>query len=152
MATSESNLILVVTRTFKTGPEKLFEAWTRPELMKQWFHGLGDWTTPLAEADLKVGGAWRVDMKKPDGKVYSHFGEYKAIERPAKLVFTWHPYADKAYETLVTVRFKGLPNGTTELTLTHEGLRNDQHRAEHNGGWNGCLDSLVQFTDSRGGK
>lgn len=149
METSESNLILVVRRVFKTGPESLFDAWTRPELMKQWFHAVGGWSTPVAEADLKLGGAWRVDMKKPDGKIYAHFGKYKVIERPAKLAFTWHPYADEAYETVVTLRFKGLPNGTTELTLTHEGLRNDKDRAEHNGGWNGCLDSLDQFVNTQ---
>jgi len=149
VTTNESNLILVVTRTFQTDPESLFDAWTRPELMKQWFHGLGAWTTPLAEADLRVGGAWRVDMKKPDGKVYAHFGKYKVIERPVKLAFTWHPYADESYETMVTLRFKGLSNGTTELTLTHEGFRTDQHKAEHNGGWNSCLDSLMQFAGTK---
>ena len=146
MATSESNLILVVTRIFKTDPDNLFDAWTKPELMKQWFHALG-WSTSLAEADLKLGGGWKVDMLKPDGKVYPHFGKYKVIEKPVKLAFTWHPYADESYETLVTLRLKGLPNGTTELTLTHEGLRNDQHKAEHGWGWNACLDSLVKHID-----
>jgi uncharacterized protein YndB with AHSA1/START domain len=149
MATSESNLILVVTRVFKTDPGSLFDAWTKPELMKQWFHALEGWTTPVAEADLRIGGAWRVNMQRQDGKLHPHFGNYKVIEKPAKLAFTWYAYDDRSYETLVTLRFKGLSNGTTELTLTHEGLRTDKHLAEHNGGWNGCLDSLVQLVNTK---
>ena len=144
-----SEVVLMMTKVFQADPETLFDAWTKPSWMKQWFHGLGDWTTPVAEADLKVGGAWKVEMKKPDGKIYPHFGKYKIIQRPDKLAFTWHPYKDESYETLVTLRFKGLPHGKTELTLTHEGLRKDKDRAEHNAGWNECLTSLGDFIDSR---
>ena len=146
MPTSESNLILVVTRTFKTDPDHLFDAWTKPELMNQWFHALG-WPNSSSAVDLKVGGAWKVDMQKPDGKLHPHFGKYKVIEKPHKLIFSWFPYNDASYETLVTLRLKGLPNGTTELILTHEGFREDKHKAEHGGGWNACLDSLVKFAD-----
>jgi len=147
MAIPSGGLVLVMQKVFKVGRERLFDAWTQPELMRQWFHARESWTTPVAEADLKVGGAWKVHMQSDDGHVHPALGKYLEIDRPNKLVFTWHPYGDTSVETVVTLRFKGLPDGTTELTLTHEGLRNEKEKADHTGGWTGCLQSLGTFTD-----
>jgi len=136
-------------RVFKADPEKLFDAWTKPEFIRQWFHAKENWTTPLAEADLRVGGKWKVDMQMENGKIHHSLGEYRVIEKPHKLAFTWHPYGDMTVETLVTLRFKKLPDGTTELTLTHEGLRNEKEKGDHTGGWTGCLQCLGTFADQR---
>ena len=147
METHRGELVLLMSKVFKTDPESLFDAWTKPELMKQWFHAVQGWTTPFAEADLRPGGAWKVDMQRNDGFIHHALGQYREIDRPNKLVFTWHPYADTSVETIVTLRFKGLPNGTTELTLTHEGLRNEKEKADHTSGWKGCLENLGRFAD-----
>jgi uncharacterized protein YndB with AHSA1/START domain len=147
-----TNLVLVVRRKLKASPERLFDAWTKPELMKQWFHAVENWTTPMAEVDLKPGGAWKVDMKREDGFIHHALGEYREIDRPNKLVFTWHPYGDTSVETVVTLRFKKVADNETELTLTHEGLRNEKEKSDHTAGWTGCLDSLATFTDSNGEK
>jgi uncharacterized protein YndB with AHSA1/START domain len=147
MTQSEDNLVLVMQKVFKADSESLFDAWTKPELMKQWFHTKESWTTPLAEADLREGGEWQVDMQMENGKAHHACGEYRVIDRPHKLVFTWHPYGDKTIETVVTLRFKKLSENSTELTLTHEGLRNEKEKADHQGGWTGCLMVLGLFAD-----
>jgi uncharacterized protein YndB with AHSA1/START domain len=152
MNQSEGQLVLVMQRVFKTDPETLFDAWTKPELMKQWFHAKENWTTPVAEADLKPGGAWKVDMQREDGHVHHALGHYREIDRPNKLVFIWHPFGDTSVETVVTLRFKRLSEKETELTLTHEGLRNEKEKADHTGGWTGCLGCLGIFSESREGK
>ena len=149
MAANSGEVVLVMKKVFKTDPETLFDAWTKPSWMKQWFHARLNWITSVAEVDLKPGGAWKVVMKKDDGFEHPTFGHYREIDRPNKLSFTWHPYGKADYETLVTLRFKKLTEATTELTLTHEGLRNDKERADHTGGWTGCLESLGDFIDSR---
>ncbi len=140
------NLILVVQRKIKASPERLFDAWTQPELMKQWYHAGDKMTTPLAETDLKVGGAWKVLMHHTDeNRDFPANGKYLVIERPNKLVFTWYPYGQADYETKVTLLFKKVSDEFTEMTLTQEGLRNEADYKNHSHGWNGCVGSLENF-------
>lgn len=84
---TQENSVLVIQRTINASAERLFDAWTKPELMKQWFRANDKMTTTIAEADLRVGGAWRVEMKTSTGSTYPNNGQYKIIDRPNKLVF-----------------------------------------------------------------
>jgi len=147
---TQDNAIVMVQRTINAPAERLFDAWTKPELMKQWFRAGEKMTTTDAQADLRVGGGWRVEMKTSTGVTHPNNGHYKVIERPHKLVFTWHPHEDAGYETTVTLIFKKVSDNVTEMILTHEGLRNEKDRADHNGGWNGCLDTLKGWGDWQG--
>jgi len=133
------NLVLVVQRKLKASPERLFDAWTRPELLMQWFHAQVNMTTPKADADLKVGGAWSLTMHHTDtGENRVTHGQYLVLDRPNKLVFTWFPCL-KDYETKVTLLFKRATDGTTEMTLTHEGLRDEEDFKGHAAGWEEIL-------------
>jgi len=143
---SEDNLVLVVQRKLKASPERLFDAWTKPELMMQWFNGGESMKTPEAIADLKVGGRWSVTMHHlVTGKTFVNNGKYLVIEKPHQLVFTWHPMGQEDYETKVTLLFKKVSEEFTELTLTHEGLRDETDRSNHDKGWNGCLNTLTHW-------
>ncbi len=147
---NQENTVLMVQRTISASAERLFDAWTKPELMKKWFRGSEKMTTPEAETDLRVGGAWRVEMVTSKGVSCPTDGHYKVIDRPHKLVFTWHPFGQADYETTVTLIFKKVSETVTDLTLTHEGLRNEKDRTDHTNGWNGCLDMLKKFTEADG--
>jgi uncharacterized protein YndB with AHSA1/START domain len=142
---NQENTILMVQRTINASAERLFDAWTKPELMKQWFRASEKMTTAATSADLRVGGPWRVEMVTSAGKSCPSNGHYKVIDRPNKLVFTWHPFEQADYETTVTLIFKRVSENVTDLTLTHEGLRNEKDRTGHTDGWNGCLDMLKKF-------
>lgn len=63
-ATSDRDLVL--TRIIDAPRDKVFKAWTEPELLTQWFAPL-PWTTPHAELDLRPGGACLIVMRSPDG-------------------------------------------------------------------------------------
>jgi len=139
-------VVLVVTRVFDVDRETLFDAWTKPALMMKWFHSHDAWTTPLAEADLRVGGRWSIEMRTDDGRAYRPFGVYRVIERPSRLTFTWHPFGNPEYETSITLRFRAMGPKRTELRLTQEGLRDDADRRVHQGGWEGCLRVLAAET------
>jgi uncharacterized protein YndB with AHSA1/START domain len=65
-AASTSDRELVLTRLIDAPREKVFRAWTDPELLKQWFAPL-PYTTPVAELDVRPGGANLVIMRDPDG-------------------------------------------------------------------------------------
>ena len=145
----QENAVLMVQRKINASAERLFDAWTKPELMKKWFHAGEKMTTPMAETDLKVGGAWKLEMQDSKDKIYPCFGQYKLIDRPHKLVFTWSPSSGKDdYMTTVTLIFKKVSDNVTELTLTHEGLRNEKEFKGHNDGWDGCLGSLEKWANA----
>ena len=125
---------------YRAPRETVYQAWTRPELIKQWF-APGDMTTPFAEVDLRVGGRYRIQMKKPDGETHTTTGLYKEIVPNQRLVFTWGWEGPDRFETLVTVEFRETDGGT-ELLLTHERFTDTGSRDMHREGWEGCLASL----------
>lgn len=78
---------LVVTRLINAPRAKLFQAWTQPELLKQWF-APAPVTTPVVEVDLRVGGANLIVMRLPDGTDMEKRGVYLEIVQDERLVFT----------------------------------------------------------------
>ena len=82
----------------------------------------------FAEVDLRVGGAYRIQMKAPDGQMHTVGGIYREVVQPQKLQFTWAWEAgggcgdsgpEESRETLVTVQFQA-QGASTEVTLIHE--------------------------------
>ncbi|HVZ79432.1 MAG TPA: SRPBCC domain-containing protein [bacterium] len=141
---SAMNLVLVVQRKLKASPERLFDAWTKPELLMKWFHAGEKMNTSQAETDLRVGGAWSLTMDHADvNERRVTRGKYLVLERPTKLVLTWIPCL-RDYETKVTLSFKGLSDGYTEMTLTHEGLRDGDFQG-HQEGWDEILGTLSNW-------
>src|SRR3954468_21888453 len=87
---------LVLTRLIDAPPDKLFRAWTDAELLKRWFAPL-PYTTPVAELDVRPGGANFIVMRGPDGQDLPNRGIYLEVVPNRKLVFTdaysgaWQP-------------------------------------------------------------
>jgi uncharacterized protein YndB with AHSA1/START domain len=140
--------VLILRKTFRASAEFLFDAWIDPALMARWFHARPTWTTEVIAADPRVGGAWELVMHAEDGPACRVFGQYLAIERPRRLVFTWHPDGRADYRTMVTLTFEAIDAHTTELVLTQTGLREEEDRREHEAGWEGCLDNLRLFSEA----
>src|SRR5215467_11977261 len=73
--TSTEGRDLILTRVIDATPDKVFRAWTEPELMKQWF-APKPWTTPHVENDQRVGGRANVTMANPEGQEFPNNGVY----------------------------------------------------------------------------
>lgn len=139
--------VLVLKRIFKVPVEKVFDAWTKPEILAEWF-GPEGFSVIRSEVHLNVGGSYHIDICSPDGKQISHYGSYLEISRPHRLAFTWM-LADQACkdcddllaETIVSIEFKPIEQHT-ELTLTHEQLPDKDAYDGHKFGWTSSLDSL----------
>jgi len=142
---AKAQTTLQLTRTFAAPREKVFRAWTDPEEVKKWFHPPG-YETPSAEIDLRVGGKYRLGMRKlPDGEVFYLSGSYREVRRPERLVYTWQWEAEPELgDTLVTVQFHDR-GGSTEVVLTHKLFPTEKARQEHERGWSGGLDNLVKI-------
>lgn len=134
------DLKLQISRTIKASRQRVFDSWTRPELMQRWF-APGTMTVANATADLRVGGQYRVEMRGVDGYVHIAAGVYTRIIPNEVLSFTCGGNCDSGADTLVTVQFKDVDGGT-ELTLTHEHFASSEALAEHQHGWIDCLDKL----------
>ena len=127
--------------------EKVFAAWTNPEQMSRWYAPSDEYTTPVAEADAKVGGAYRVGMQHKDHPYLNLVcGQYCRIEPPHVLQFTWawETPTPSPHETQMTLEFRPAGSGATNLTLIHERFRDEESRKQHTHGWTGCLARLAQ--------
>ncbi|MGB2711660.1 MAG: SRPBCC domain-containing protein [Conexibacter sp.] len=138
-----------VERTYDAPAEAVFDAWTNPEVLRRWWKANPGWTIPSVELDLRVGGAYRLSMEDPEsGATHTVFGEYREVQRPERLVYSWTwegtgPYA--GHESLVTVSFREAGARTT-VVIEHAALLDDTSRAAHATGWSGVLDSLDRST------
>ena len=136
-------ITLVVRRIIRATPKRLFDAWTEPAQLKQWW-GPQSVVCIDAEVDLRVGGRYRIANQFPDGRVLWISGELEVIERPGKLVYTWGLAPDAGPSERVTVTFEA-HGQSTEVIVTHERIPNTTMRDMHEQGWFGCLDGLVEF-------
>ena len=142
--------VLVLKRVFNAPVERVFDAWTKPEVLAKWF-GPEGFIVTRSELELSVGGDYDIEIRSPDGKLIRHFGKYLEISRPHKLVFSWM-LVDQACkgsegfeaETIVSIEFKSLEL-TTELTLSHEQLPGKDAYDGHQFGWTSSLDSLTSY-------
>lgn len=136
-------LTLQVTRTFQATRERVFRAWTEPEQLKGWFRPDPSYTTPIVEVDLRVGGRYRLGMQQAGTEPHIVGGEFREIQAPERLVFTWRWEGDDSDpESLVTLDFHDR-GAATEVVLSHENFVNEEVRDKHQQGWDGCLAQLA---------
>ncbi|TCO64708.1 SRPBCC family protein [Actinocrispum wychmicini] len=140
-----------IHRVFDAPRELVFQAWTRPEHMAQWYGPVGT-TTPLdtISMDVRPGGAWRACMIGDDnGERYPSGGEFREVVEPERLVFTWgEPGGDEV--ALATVTFDDL-GGKTAMTFHLAGLPADNSELFDNvqSGWASAFDRLTAHMENR---
>ncbi|MEV8630243.1 SRPBCC family protein [Streptosporangium sp. NPDC051023] len=114
--TAPSDTELVLSRTFAAPRALVFDAFTRPELLRRW-HGARGWQLVVCEVDLRPGGAWRFVSRGPDGAEMGHGGVYVDVEAPGRLVQTEIYDGWEAGAALVTTVFDE-HEGRTAMTAT----------------------------------
>lgn len=110
---------ILIERDFNAPRELVFEALTKPELVKRWLLGPDGWTMPVCEIDLRVGGAYRYVWHKESANITMGMGGvFREVVRPKKLVATekfddaWYP--GEAVDTTVLEE----SGETTKMKLT----------------------------------
>jgi uncharacterized protein YndB with AHSA1/START domain len=134
-------LSLNLKRFFPVAPEKVWRAWTDPKALGQWFRPDASFSVPVAEADVRVGGCFRVLMVNAQKEEFDLNGVYREVVPGRKLVMTWGWRNQSEHESLVTVNFLPVPGGT-QLELQHDQYRDFENEPSHEQGWNGALDKL----------
>ena len=109
---------ILIARTFAAPRVLVFDAMSKPEMMKQWFHGPPGWTLTVCEIDLRVGGTYRWAWHNDAGHDMGMGGTYLEVVPPERIVSTekfdqsWYPG-----EAVVTIEFAE-QNGSTQMNMT----------------------------------
>lgn len=114
--TTPSDREIQVVRRFNAPRQLVFDAHTRPEMMRRWMFGPPGWSLSVCEVDLKVGGAYRYRWRSDDGKnEFGSTGEHKEIVVPERLVTTerMEGWVGESLNTMVLTE----QDGVTTLTL-----------------------------------
>ena len=134
------NPTLTMTRRINAPVARVFEAWSNPDLVRRWM-APGDLNVADARLDFRVGGAYSILVRAPDGTEHQTSGIYLEIVPNELLVFTWQ-WRDSDMDTEVRVKFTEHEDNATELTLTHVGFATQDVADRHVNGWTGCLEKL----------
>jgi uncharacterized protein YndB with AHSA1/START domain len=147
-STPPSDRELVLSRLINAPREKVYRAWTEPELLKQWFCPR-PWTTPVVETDVRPGGASMFLMRGPDGQEFPNRGVYLEVVPNERLVFTdaythaWEPSAKPFMTGILTFENEG---GKTRYTarVRHWTVadREAHEKMGFHPGWNIATDQL----------
>jgi uncharacterized protein YndB with AHSA1/START domain len=113
--TTPTDREIVVTRVFDAPRHLVFDAFTKPELLKRWFGPRG-WSLTVCEVDLRVGGTFRFILRGPDGKEMGMRGVYREIVAPERSVHmeSFDDYPGESQVTTVLAE----RGGKTTLTAT----------------------------------
>jgi len=141
---------IVVEGYFAAPPAKVFEAWTDPEIVVQWF-GQAPYSLKAATIGLCPGGAWRFLMAD-DGRQSTAFeGTYLEVRPAERLVFSWSHVVDRAdgvrdatSESRVEVEFTRNGDGT-DVRLVHSAIQSTDARHGVGGGWEKGFGYMVEM-------
>ena len=147
---------LVLTRIIDAPREKMYAAWTQPELLKQWFAPL-PYTTTVAELNVRAGGSSLIVMRGPDGTEMPNPGVYLEVIPNERIVATdaftraWEP-SEKPFMTLI-LTFEDAGAGKTKYTaLVRHWSVADREAHEKMGfreGWGICTDQLAALVTKK---
>lgn len=155
-----SSPVVHIERTFHAPVERVWQAWSNVELIKQWW-GPKEYSAPEAKIDFRVGGKYLFAMKGPDQKVVWSGGVCKEIIPNKKIVWTDH-FADKdgnivsaasvgmpgdwPEDLRVTIQFESVSPQETKMVLDHEGIPKDMHD-DCVAGWGESIDKLQKLLE-----
>ena len=147
---------IVITRTFDAPRQRVFDAWTKPELLRRWFGPRGH-VLVVCEVDLRVGGTWRYVLRGPGGSEMLLHGVFREIVAPVRLVSTEHNVdcdAAEGAETLTTTTFvehAGRTTMTGQISYPSADIRDAVLRSGMRRGVGEAYDRLAEVLAATGG-
>ena len=125
--TTPSDREIAMTRVFDAPRRLVFDAWTKPELLRRWLGVREGWTMAVCEVDLRVDGAYRYVWRGPKEEKLGLGGTFREITPPTRLVSTeafeeeW--YSGEAIDTLVLTEKEGKTTATLTMLLASKEAR-----------------------------
>ena len=147
---AEGDLSLEITRVLPAPPAAAWAAFTEPNELAKWW-GPNGFSTPKIDFDPRVGGRYRIEMQPPEGDPFHLTGEFREVEPPGRLAYTfvWEPPDPDDVETLVTLLFRDLGE-STEVGFTQGSFKTEERLALHRDGWGDGFDKLERHFGGQG--
>lgn len=143
-AQTEGRPSLRLTRTFPVAAEKVWQAWTDPQALSEWFGPADRNAMLLADMDVREGGRYHLRFRTADGEVHDVSGEYTEVVPQRRLVFTWAWKSTPERVSRVSVTLEEVEGGT-QLDLLHDSFFDDAARTNHERGWTAAIRHLGEF-------
>jgi uncharacterized protein YndB with AHSA1/START domain len=146
---------LVLERIVDVPPERVWQAWTDPEQLKQWFTPR-PWATVECEIDLRPGGIFRTVMRSPEGEEHGGVGCYLEVVENERLVWTgallpgFRPAPEAAdglpFTAIISLEPHGQGTKYTAIAIHRDEEGSAKHAAMgFHQGWGAALDQLVEL-------
>jgi uncharacterized protein YndB with AHSA1/START domain len=144
-----SRLAVFQRRWLRVEPQPVFDAFATPSTLGRWFGPGGAAGTEILEYDFRVGGRYLFALRLSDGRVEPVSGEFREVDPPRRLVFTWtwKPQDRPAgVDTLVSINIEPRDAGA-EVVVTHDRLPTHEARDRYDEGWIKRLDRLCEWLE-----
>jgi uncharacterized protein YndB with AHSA1/START domain len=127
----------------------VFEAFTDPNELARWWGPQG-FNIPSLEFDPRPGESYRIEMQPPQGEAFYLAGEFRVVEPPTGLAYTfrWEDPDPDDVETVVNLSFRDA-GAQTEVVLDQGTFKTDDRLELHRGGWTDSLDKLEALLSAR---
>ena len=140
------DLRLQQTHVLPAPRERVFAFFSEPEELARWW-GPDGFRIPQLDWEPRAGGSYRIAMEPPEGELFHLSGEFRGVDPPARLAFTfvWDPPSPDDRETVAELDFAAR-EGSTEVRLGQGAFATEERLALHDGGWRqsfGKLRSLL---------
>jgi uncharacterized protein YndB with AHSA1/START domain len=137
--------VLQLTRVLPAPVSVVFAAFSQADELAKWW-GPAGFTTPSLDFEPRAGASYRIEMQPPEGEPFHLTGEFREVDPPALLAysFVWEPPDPDDVETEVRLEFRELGE-STEVTLTQGPFKTEERRALHRDGWTDSFDKLYRL-------
>jgi uncharacterized protein YndB with AHSA1/START domain len=142
-------LMLEMKRVLPAAPSVVFTVVTDPAELVNWF-GPEGFRIPAADFRPRVGTRFRIEMQPPEGEAFFLTGEFREVDAPNRLVYTfvWEDPDPDDVENVVSLSLVDL-GGSTELSLVHAPFKTEGRRALHHEGWTDSFNKLERLVPGR---
>jgi len=132
-------------RVLPASPAVVFAAFTDANELARWW-GPDGFTIPSLDFEPQVGTSYRIEMQPPEGEPFYLTGEFREVEPPARLAFTfvWEQPDPDDVDTHVELVLRDV-GGSTEVALTQGPFKTEARRALHRDGWTESFDKLERL-------
>jgi uncharacterized protein YndB with AHSA1/START domain len=151
MGSQSDERMLQTERVLPAERPAVFEAFTDADVLSQWW-GPEGFTIPNLDFDPRAGEKYRIEMQPPEGDAFHLIGEFREVEPPARLAFTfiWAEPDPDDVETLAALEFRDLGD-STGIALTQGAFKTQGRLALHRDGWGDSFDKLERLLSGEGG-
>ena len=138
-------MLLEIERVLSAPRPAVVAAFTEPEELARWW-GPEGFTIPSLDFQPRPGARYRIEMRPPEGDVFHLTGEFRDVDPPARLAFTfaWEPADPDDVETVAELSFDERGDAT-ELSLRQGDFKTEERLALHRDGWTESLDRLERL-------